>query len=1839
MSKIEDESKSPEPGSPWLIKIEGHEIEVPSNAEVEKIAGALEEAVQWVDDRLVSDIELCIVSCDKNNPSGAGKIKALESMLGLGGITDKGADKGVFEAFTEEIKNVSENQALDDEQKKDALIEIAERIDKKVSVIRDKMNSIVSGVFNIDGNQPEDLNADESEQILGAASGKNRGEKIRPDKVLDEDEAEAFSADQQAELLGNPAVKDEVDKEENEISNAESGNEITPVLTMADDGGAEAKLNFKEEAIETKISLPEDGDTDQWLTDHWLFKLPQASDEEAPLPVETEPKTYKNFSDIIDLSKTYKYDADGNMTNEQDFARDGAKITLSKIHKFSDLNIKDPKILNNVFKMRTRKMWRDLAVHGVFGRKNGKPGLLEYGDLDGKSALALLERGGIDTSRIKYIEPGEQKEGFINIDTGNQYGLVQVMDENGQITVYLDHHGGAGNDTSAAMITYKTLTELGLLAKDENLDKAVEFVTQMDNKTFPDAGEYFEDSYRNMLGLARFVEFEKLVEFFKDGKKPTDSLTEVELKKYGFSNGKKNRSEEVRNSIKKSFEVIEELEKSGFIVESEKFGKIVVDIDGKIPAGFDAVVNKGFDTYVNWSSSGAGFFITSKKIFPDDFKLQDGVKPRNTMLLKSRLDKTPLKTNIADVLRALFGADFKFEGGLKELVDKSDEYEKDISTGLDAVLDKYLDLGERKKVLELFLRKVDGKTEDGFLLQSEILMELQKIEDKEDVDKRISLIGRKAAKLPDDLKSKYLAKADAVSSKAEAGLISGSNVLKKLDLIIKEMNDLKKSADSEPGTGDGAVAEPVGGNGGEGHASAPELEKRRDELMDKIRNGEKLTDEEKEEKTGLNKKINELRWLKIRKDEISAEIAGADEGRKAELEAENVIIDKRVDEILHGEAEKKDGPDDGGDGGEKEAKDVLKELGLDISVNDFKAELDCIAEKASVIITKESHAEIENLITASGAALSREERDNLFNEMEVSLNAALDAEAEREFTKLKYHKKVLAAGIGIGAIAGLVSAGARMMGAGMLADAGKVAAGVVAGGSAGYIRAKTREWLNPTIQKIRKENRIKLEEIRQKKKAEILNSGNLKLVAVQKIKDAILRKVSKSDDAESDYVASISAFLDANDGGWKSLEDKEKQELIRSLAVLAEVSDENNKRLSKAVGSKIDGRMSDVKKSMIIGASIGGAANFAQTFSESPYAPAIVAGAISGFAMSGAIEAKMAEHSSRKKEIAIIDRINKAESGEIEMESEELKSYLEGDTLNKYPLVREKAKNILMDRLLNGAEDLNRDKISKLNEDVRKEFERKAWQKAGSYAIGIGAGIATGTAGRFIYELLIGDENIEKFVPSGKNDSLIAVEEKVLNNLDKMSSEDREYIAKHGLDEYLVKNQNEELFKNIAPKDSESVQENQSGISDAGVAEEDAVSKSDKLDAGAKPLDAGEKTKEVNDGAISAKVEELNKQLDIATIRKGEGIEHALIRQLNANPKKFHYDPASGLKQKTWAELEAHRLAIKAGYVDIDTGKQIWVRAKGIGNAAYLIRHDTAGNLEVSEHFKSDKGIFGLQESHDVGVKSENGFEDGAKENYEYVGEKSEPAIHSSEADIPQAQARPEPSTAPQEVEHATSEEIKTAQADVAAREVDAELPEMKEVNAEEGAGEIVDTTFNINQLKMLGINFDDGASKDEVYLLEWAEAEKGKVEEFLEKMEKGGYENPFANFNAVRDIADIDKQLAILELFQRQDAGALSRLFKGTEIIKSGKFSEVVTFHDQDGNLVLNYNGRGMMNKLFGSRDFQMIIHQDGKTFINGPALWNKEFASLKNIKEVLEWPLEALKETNSESKLNIKE
>lgn len=392
----------------------------------------------------------------------------------------------------------------------------------------------------------------------------------------------------------------------------------------------------------------------------WDRKVAQSELRREAATVKEKPG--RDYLRITPAQKAEEPEAEKN--RERDLARLGTEITLSKITDYQELWAETESAGDEIFKQKTRELWREFAVHGKIGRdEDGKATLLNFTDLDGNSSLGLLRMAGIKTENVKYLNHGSYEEGRINIDTGGFHGAIILKD--GKFTVVIDHHSDeSGRDSSATKFTYELLASLGLLEKQASLDRLVDFVTQMDNKSFPGAEKYYKNCWRNLFGLGDMINFKHLVDYFKAGRQPYEVLSEKDLKKMGLFDASQKRKDVVEKSLAR----LEKARENGLVVDSARYGEILVDINKQIFAGFDAARHIGCQTYVGWSPAENGFFVSSVHPITDSFP--QGKNIRGTMWLKPLLGGESLKVTLKEILSVLTDGKLKPTGELADFLAK-----------------------------------------------------------------------------------------------------------------------------------------------------------------------------------------------------------------------------------------------------------------------------------------------------------------------------------------------------------------------------------------------------------------------------------------------------------------------------------------------------------------------------------------------------------------------------------------------------------------------------------------------------------------------------------------------------------------------------------------------------------------------------------------------------------------------------------------------------------------------------------------------------------------------------------------------------------------------------------------------------------------------------------------------------------------------------------------------------------------------------------------------------------------------------------------------------------------
>jgi len=287
-------------------------------------------------------------------------------------------------------------------------------------------------------------------------------------------------------------------------------------------------------------------------------------------------------------------------------SRSAAKITLDKVSSWEELNVVTEAEGDQKFSERTRELWNEFAVSGVlaFDKKTGERVLKPFTDLDGNSALGILNQAGVNTEKLTYVKPGEFLEGAINLDTGDKFGVVYDEDT---YTAYFDHHEKGEKDVvSIAEVMYKTMVDLKMLERSEEMDRLVDFVTKVDNRKFP--SEEFLRSAKTLLGLQRGLKFEQLLSYFKDYESPTEELSPEEFAKYGL----KDIAEKQQEIINEAMEILEKMEREGKVVNTS-YGSVLINENNELKVGSSAAYIR-HDGIIN---------LTPNKSFAITFKEKD----------------------------------------------------------------------------------------------------------------------------------------------------------------------------------------------------------------------------------------------------------------------------------------------------------------------------------------------------------------------------------------------------------------------------------------------------------------------------------------------------------------------------------------------------------------------------------------------------------------------------------------------------------------------------------------------------------------------------------------------------------------------------------------------------------------------------------------------------------------------------------------------------------------------------------------------------------------------------------------------------------------------------------------------------------------------------------------------------------------------------------------------------------------------------------------------------------------------------------------------------------------
>ncbi|MDD5397144.1 MAG: hypothetical protein PHW24_03745 [Candidatus Moranbacteria bacterium] len=463
-----------------------------------------------------------------------------------------------------------------------------------------------------------------------------------------------------------------------------------------------------------------------------------------------EPKV-KNTTKVLKNKPTAstKIETDAEKEEKTKFSRAGAEITLARIENYEDLNAPTLKEGDEKFLAKTKELWKEFAVHGVINKEGN---LNTETDLDGKCCIALLKQAGFDVSNLKYVAQGATEKGYINMDTGGKDGVVveRNIKDDGVVewekTAHIDHHAKESKSgSSASFYMYKMLVDMGLLQDSPQLSRMVQFVTREDSGENPGVKKYFENSWKTVAGLQRFMSKENLIKFFTEDSdpNPTRVLSEEDLKKYGFVGGKDANGSDIdrtkqQEAVAKLSKIrLEQMKKNGFIVFSERYGDIAVSVEnvmekrmGKknVPGDFMAAKAFGCDTLVIWNQKDNRFKISSSRLITDEFS--KGFKVREKMWITSADDDSKLAFTLEEVLKKMTDGKFVPTGKLKEYIEtgamidneKSEKVVKDKKTDSKGVETIAPEKPKEKEVEELF---EEAKNESFGILTVDLFQNLK----------------------------------------------------------------------------------------------------------------------------------------------------------------------------------------------------------------------------------------------------------------------------------------------------------------------------------------------------------------------------------------------------------------------------------------------------------------------------------------------------------------------------------------------------------------------------------------------------------------------------------------------------------------------------------------------------------------------------------------------------------------------------------------------------------------------------------------------------------------------------------------------------------------------------------------------------------------------------------------------------------------------------------------------------------------------------------------------------------------------------------------------------------
>lgn len=423
----------------------------------------------------------------------------------------------------------------------------------------------------------------------------------------------------------------------------------------------------------------------------------------------------------------------------------------------------------NIWREVMKDVSRDLAVHGMYN--NGA--WITMTDTDGYGAKFMMEAAGLRSKETKwhFVAKGNvygviEGVSTINADTSRvessegkksiEGSWLEKIEVDGKVAyvLMLDHHANRSTvGTSATRAAYEGFIAMGLIDRNNDFDKLVDFVTKVDNGQefeFPlgiSKREFFKQHFaetiwgaHSKMGASRS---EYILKHFRSGGTAMDILSHQQMKdmrliftikeKTKTVDGKKeivspktriDYHKELQNEVDIAMKRLEELETEGKIADIPGYGKILVDEGGLMGQfGSEAAKACGYDGCLIWNKKTNSFKLTTSKKLDVVFDI--GMKVRDHMWMLPESQKQELTYDLDSFLKVLSKSQ-EVKWQKKKIIGAEQQVVVEPTVDKEKT-EKYFWYDGIGKDLEMATRYIKPGTEDFE----------KKIKEKEDVQKKL----------------------------------------------------------------------------------------------------------------------------------------------------------------------------------------------------------------------------------------------------------------------------------------------------------------------------------------------------------------------------------------------------------------------------------------------------------------------------------------------------------------------------------------------------------------------------------------------------------------------------------------------------------------------------------------------------------------------------------------------------------------------------------------------------------------------------------------------------------------------------------------------------------------------------------------------------------------------------------------------------------------------------------------------------------------------------------------------------------------------------------------------